>query len=107
MLWQDSIGGLEILNKNAEWIPAPPIEDTFVVNVGDWLQRVSNGRFVSTVHRVNKLTGDKPRYSMPFFFGLDYDAYREVRVVFSSQAYGFILGINAWHTGAPNLSISG
>ena len=81
MLWQDSIGGLEILNKNAEWIPAPPIEDTFVVNVGDWLQRVSNGRFVSTVHRVKKLTGDKPRYSMPFFFGLDYDAYCEVRVV--------------------------
>ena len=81
MLWQDSIGGLEILNKNAEWIPAPPMEDTFVVNVGDWLQRVSNGRFVSTVHRVKKLTGDKPRYSMPFFFGLDYDAYCEVRLV--------------------------
>ncbi|RFU32280.1 hypothetical protein B7463_g4068, partial [Scytalidium lignicola] len=78
MLWQDSIGGLEILNKNAEWIAAPPIEGTFVVNVGDWLQRISNGQFVSTVHRVKKLTGDKPRYSMPFFFGLDFDAYCEV-----------------------------
>jgi len=78
MLWQDSIGGLEIMNKNAQWIPAPPIEGTFIVNVGDWLERISNGRFVSTVHRVKKLTGDNPRYSIPFFFGLDYDAYCEV-----------------------------
>lgn len=88
MLWQDSIGGLEILNKNAEWIPAPPMEDTFVVNVGDWLQRVSNGRFVSTVHRVKKLIGDEPRYSIPFFFGLDYDAYCEVRVIIVLDGLG-------------------
>ncbi|RDW92672.1 hypothetical protein BP5796_02066 [Coleophoma crateriformis] len=78
MLSQDSTGGLEILNLNAQWIPAPPIEGTFVVNVGDWLQQASNGRFVSTVHRVKRLTGNKPRYSIPFFFGLDFDAYCEV-----------------------------
>jgi isopenicillin N synthase-like dioxygenase len=79
MLSQDSIGGLEILNLNAQWIPAPPIEGTFVVNVGDWLQQASNGRFVSTVHQVKRSTGNKPRYSIPLFFGLDFDAYCEVR----------------------------
>ncbi|TVY41857.1 putative iron/ascorbate oxidoreductase [Lachnellula subtilissima] len=53
---QDMLGGLEVLNKNGIYIPAEPMYGTFVVNVGDFLQRISNDMFVSTVHRVRNLT---------------------------------------------------
>lgn len=85
LLWQDESGGLEVLlpqkgNKNRrdtdtvyEWVGATPRPDTLVVNIADFLQRLSNDRFRSTVHRVyNRQSG--PRYSMPFFFGFNYDA---------------------------------
>jgi isopenicillin N synthase-like dioxygenase len=73
ILAQDEVGGLEVRNRHNEWIAAPPIEGTFVMNVGDILQRWSNGRFASTPHRVRNL---KPvdRYSMPFFFDPSMDA---------------------------------
>lgn len=77
ILLQDDIGGLEVLNANAHWIPAPPIPGTFVVNVGDFLMRLTNDRFLSTVHRVKNLSG-KDRYSMPYFFCFNMDAYIEV-----------------------------
>jgi isopenicillin N synthase-like dioxygenase len=48
LLAQDEVGGLEVRNKAGEWIAAPPILDTFVMNVGDILARWSNDRFVST-----------------------------------------------------------
>ncbi len=67
LLAQDGVGGLEVKNKAGEWIAAPPIADTFVMNVGDILARWSNGRFVSTPHRVINRSG-RERYSQPFFF---------------------------------------
>ncbi|KAJ9142929.1 Oxoglutarate/iron-dependent oxygenase [Pleurostoma richardsiae] len=73
ILNQDPVGGLEILNKNGIYIPAPYIPGTFIVNIGDFLERVSNDRFVSTVHRVRNATG-RERYSIPFFFGFNMDA---------------------------------
>ncbi|KAH8667659.1 2OG-Fe(II) oxygenase [Tricladium varicosporioides] len=68
ILWQDSAGGLQVLNKDGEWLNAAPIEGTFVVNIGDYLQRITNDRYVSTVHRARNLSG-KERVSMPMFFG--------------------------------------
>jgi isopenicillin N synthase-like dioxygenase len=70
ILNQDSVGGLEVLNANAHWIPAPPIEGTFVVNIGDFFMRLSNNRFLSTVHRVTNSTG-RERYSVPFFWTMN------------------------------------
>ncbi|KAK5111764.1 hypothetical protein LTR62_004684 [Meristemomyces frigidus] len=58
---------LEVLNSNAEWISAPPIPNTLVVNIGDFLERATNDVFVSTVHRVVNKTGDE-RYSLAYFF---------------------------------------
>ncbi|KAK5025322.1 hypothetical protein LTS07_008173 [Exophiala sideris] len=72
ILLQDMLGGLEILNKNGVYIPAKPIRGTFVVNVGDFLQRISNDQFVSTVHRVRNTSG-LSRYSVPFFFSFNAD----------------------------------
>jgi len=83
ILNQDMVGGLEVLNKNAIWVPATPVRGTFVVNVGDFLQRISNDTFVSTIHRVRNLTGEL-RYSIPFFFSFNMDA--EVAVLPSCQS---------------------
>ncbi|WP_108262347.1 isopenicillin N synthase family dioxygenase [Mangrovicoccus ximenensis] len=67
LLKQDDVGGLEVRNKKGEWIPAPPIPGTFVMNVGDILAKWSNGRLVSTPHRVKNLS-KRDRYSQPFFY---------------------------------------
>jgi isopenicillin N synthase-like dioxygenase len=67
LLKQDDVGGLEVRNKRGDWIPAPPIPGTFVMNVGDILAKWSNGRFVSTPHRVRNLSR-RDRYSQPFFY---------------------------------------
>lgn len=76
LLKQDDVGGLEVRNVNSDWIAAPPVGGTFVLNVGDILQRWSNGRFVSTPHRVRNLS-KKGRYSQPFFFDPCMSAYVE------------------------------
>lgn len=79
LLWQDDSGGLEVLKQqdgvvdSYEWIEAVPKHESLVVNIADFLQRLSNDRFRSTVHRVYN-SQSAPRYSMPFFFGFNYDA---------------------------------
>ncbi|KAJ5924745.1 hypothetical protein N7466_008932 [Penicillium verhagenii] len=73
LLWQDMSGGLQVLSGDDEWLDARPIAGTLVVNIGDFLQRLSNNRFKSTVHRVyNRQTTS--RYSMPFFLGFNPDS---------------------------------
>lgn len=73
LLAQDPIGGLEIQKRDGEWIAAPYIDGTFVVNIGDLFQRWTNDRYVSNPHRVVNRTG-KERYSIPMFYNLDYSA---------------------------------
>jgi isopenicillin N synthase-like dioxygenase len=73
LLAQDDVGGLEVKNKAGDWVPAPPVPDSFVMNVGDILARWSNDQFVSTPHRVINRSG-RERYSQPFFFDPSMDA---------------------------------
>jgi isopenicillin N synthase-like dioxygenase len=68
LLLQDNSGGLQVHDAGqGRWIDAPPIAGTYVINIGDLLQRWTNGRFHSTLHRVVNVSG-RERHSVPFFF---------------------------------------
>ncbi len=73
MLAQDAAGGLQVRNAGGEWIDAPPVKGSFVVNIGDMMERWTNGVFTSTLHRVVNVSGGE-RYSIPYFFDPDFDA---------------------------------
>lgn len=65
-----SASGLEILNKQNEWVPVTSLEDQIVVNVGDMLQRLTNNKLKSTTHRVVNPPRElwhTSRFSIPFF----------------------------------------
>jgi len=72
LLAQDDLGGLQVRADDG-WIEAPPIPDTLVCNVGDMLERLSGGRFVSAPHRVVN-RGGRERLSFPVFYDPDFEA---------------------------------
>lgn len=70
LLLQDRVGGLEVKTRQGDWISAPPVPDTIVVNVGDAMQRWTNDRLSSTPHRVTVPLGEdsrRSRYSIALF----------------------------------------
>lgn len=73
ILWQDDNGGLEIQTKAGDWVGAPPIPGTMVVNLGHVMQMWSNGEFSATPHRVINRHG-ADRYSIPLFVNPNSDA---------------------------------
>ena len=62
-------GGLEVLNKNNEWIKVKPSSNAIVCNIGDMMQLVTEKKLKSTTHRVVQYSDQecKSRYSIPFF----------------------------------------
>jgi isopenicillin N synthase-like dioxygenase len=66
ILWQDSLGGLQVMGHDGEWMSVTPLRGSYVINIGELMKRWSNGRFKATIHRVVHLQ-DKSRYSMPLF----------------------------------------
>lgn len=81
VLCQDSVGGLQVENMQDEWIEAPPIEGTLVVNVADLLARWTDGAYKSTPHRVVNSSGNE-RLSLVFAFDPDPDTLIDARDVF-------------------------
>jgi len=66
ILMQDNLGGLQVQRLDGEWIEATPIDGTLVCNIGDLLERWTNGVLISTKHRVLNRS-DKSRFSIPIF----------------------------------------
>jgi isopenicillin N synthase-like dioxygenase len=64
--------GLQAVNAAGVWVDVPPVDGTFIINIGDMLELLSNGAFIATSHRV--LNTGKERYSFPMFCTLDYEA---------------------------------
>ncbi|MBW3128115.1 MULTISPECIES: isopenicillin N synthase family dioxygenase [Hymenobacter] len=70
LLMGASADGLQVLRRDGKWIPITALPDQIVVNVGDMLQRLTNGVLRSTIHRVVNPPREKmnsSRYSVPFF----------------------------------------
>lgn len=73
VLAQDNVGGLQLQLPDGTFVEVSPIKDTFVINVGDFLERWSNGRYKAPIHRVVAPPG-KERYSIGYHSGVDYSA---------------------------------
>lgn len=73
ILTQDKTGGLEVMNRAGEWIGVPPLDGSFVVNIGEMMKVWSDGIYSATPHRVVNRYGAE-RYSVPFFANPDFDA---------------------------------
>ena len=102
ILQQDNLGGLQVLKRSGDWIEAMPIEGTFVCNIGDLLERWTNGKLVSTRHRVLNRSGQS-RYSIPIFCDpasdavvdpRDFDDQADIETLPPIQAGAYIVGKN-------------
>jgi isopenicillin N synthase-like dioxygenase len=70
LLMGASADGLQVLRRDGKWIPITALPEQLVVNVGDMLERLTNKKLKSTIHRVvnpPRSQMNKPRYSIPFF----------------------------------------
>jgi len=70
LLMGASADGLQVLRKDGKWIPITALPDQIVVNVGDMLERLTNKRLKSTIHRVvnpPRELMNTSRFSIPFF----------------------------------------
>lgn len=70
LLMGASADGLQVLRKDGKWIPITALPDQLVVNVGDMLERLTNKKLKSTIHRVVNPPREMmhtSRYSIPFF----------------------------------------
>jgi len=73
LLLQDRVGGLQV-ETGGGWIDIPPTENTFVVNIGEVLELVTNGYLRATPHRVHTPPVGVDRYSIAYFISPRLDA---------------------------------
>ncbi|WVZ73460.1 hypothetical protein U9M48_021763 [Paspalum notatum var. saurae] len=74
LLFQDDqVSGLQLLSRDGDWVDVPPLRHAIVVNIGDQLEVITNGRYKSVMHRV--LTRpDGNRMSIASFYNPGADA---------------------------------
>ncbi|RVX08030.1 1-aminocyclopropane-1-carboxylate oxidase [Vitis vinifera] len=73
LLFQDDkVSGLQLL-KDGQWIDVPPMRHSIVINLGDQLEVITNGKYKSVVHRVIAQT-DGNRMSLASFYNPGSDA---------------------------------
>ncbi|MDT0156930.1 2-oxoglutarate and iron-dependent oxygenase domain-containing protein [Microbacterium sp. ARD32] len=68
LLWvEPGRGGLQV-ERDGEWVDAPPVQGAFVVNIGELLEYATGGYLKATNHRVISPVAPADRLSIPFFF---------------------------------------
>jgi isopenicillin N synthase-like dioxygenase len=68
LLWvEPGKGGLQV-ERDGEWVDAPPVPGAFVVNIGELLEYATQGYLIATKHRVISPRYPDDRISVPFFF---------------------------------------
>jgi isopenicillin N synthase-like dioxygenase len=74
----DTVGGLQVADRDGNWHDVPNIPGSFVINLGDLMARWTNDRWLSTLHRVANppaaAKGGSRRLSIVFFHHANYDA---------------------------------
>lgn len=84
LLQDDNVTSLQVFHRDFQrWVFVPPVENTFVVNIGDLIQVWSNDRFIAPLHRVVS-SGSQSRLSAPFFYLPSYDA--EIKPVITKDS---------------------
>ncbi|WP_457333684.1 isopenicillin N synthase family dioxygenase [Rhizobacter sp. P5_C2] len=73
LLMHDGVPGLQVQARSGAWLDVQCNKGDLVVNLGDMLEFMSGGRYVSNPHRVVVMR-NQPRTSVPFFVQPDYDA---------------------------------
>ncbi|KAF9127808.1 hypothetical protein BG015_004477 [Linnemannia schmuckeri] len=69
VLLQDMVGGLQgQIPATGEWMDTRPVPETFIVTMGEAMERMTGGLYQATVHRVLNNMSGQDRYSIPFFF---------------------------------------
>ncbi|PWA75998.1 2-oxoglutarate (2OG) and Fe(II)-dependent oxygenase superfamily protein [Artemisia annua] len=72
LLQADDVSGLQV-SKDGKWISVDPVPNTFIINVGDQIQVLSNDKYKSVLHRA-VVNCDKERISIPLFYCPSKDA---------------------------------
>ncbi|MGB4136078.1 MAG: 2-oxoglutarate and iron-dependent oxygenase domain-containing protein [Microbacterium sp.] len=73
LLWvEPGKGGLQV-QRDGEWVDAPPVPGAFVVNIGELLEYATSGYLKATNHRVVSPQAPDERISIPFFFNPQLD----------------------------------
>ena len=84
VLSQDSVGGLQVQDAKGDWVHAPPIDSTLVVNVADLLSRWTDGAYKSTPHRVVN-SSSQERLSLVLAYDPDPETVIDAREVFGAD----------------------
>lgn len=85
ILAMDDVPGLDIQTALGEWMPVPPRADALVINIGNLVERWTNGDLKATLHRVQNRTA-RDRYSIAFFLDMNHDALIEPLAPFVSES---------------------
>lgn len=84
VLCQDSVGGLQVQDINGDWLSAPPIDGTLIVNVADLLSRWTDGAYKSTPHRVVNRSGQE-RLSLVLAYDPNPDTMIDAREIYGED----------------------
>ncbi|KAM0003069.1 putative flavanone 3-dioxygenase [Helianthus debilis subsp. tardiflorus] len=66
ILLQDEVPGLQVM-RDGHWVAVRPIPNTFIINIGDQMQVISNDKYKSVLHRA-VVNCDRERLSIPTFY---------------------------------------